>query len=576
MRRIPPSDAGFSLVETLTSIAIIGVVMTALTTFFVSTTTTLNTQRGLQTAVRLAHDGVDLVKSLPGASIVAGRGGLDAARQLDELKAGTIPGLKLPSLANLLATMKPAFDSNLGVLAASVAPALPVVPELVTVNNAGFKRYWFVGSCNMPLGNDLTAVAADKLGVCSLLSLPGILVPFYRVIVAVTWNNDRGCANTGGVCSYVTQTMVSAMGEDPIFNPSITVTPPLPDNPGNQTDEVTVPMVKPLTLTATTAYPPLAWTVEGLPPGLSYTTAGVITGTPTTAGSYIVRIVATDAMSTNDASFTWTVAALPALAPTAQTWDPGTAVAYQVPMTGGIAPNTWTATGLPAGLVINPTTGVISSTKTPMAAAANSSVKVTVVDANKKTTNATFQWNWKVAVQFPNPSTPIALTKGTYYSGQVMGYGGAAPYTWAADNMPTGLAIDSAGTVSGTMNGTTRYLVTLKITDKNGVTNSTLVPVNVSTTTGLRVTSPSFVETAIWKPDLTSVKGTAISYPTLAATGGTGTVTWAQTGLPGGVTLSGTKISGTPTTAGTYPVTLTATDGGGAKSVFMFVWTVTT
>ncbi|MFF5231837.1 putative Ig domain-containing protein [Dactylosporangium sp. NPDC000521] len=575
MRRTPPSDAGFSLVETLTSIAIIGVVMTALTTFFVRTTTTLNTQRGLQTAVRLAHDGVDLVKSLPGSTIVAGRGGLDAKQQLDDLKAGNIPGLELPSLKNLLDTMTPAFDAGLGPLAKSVAaPALPIGAEPLTVLNAEFSRYWFVGSCNMPLGN-LSILKPEELGACSLASLPGILVPFYRVIVAVTWKNDRGCAGTGGVCHYVTQTLVSASATDPIFNPSVTVTPPLPDNPGDRTDEITVPMAAPLTLTATTAYPPLAWAVENLPPGLAWTPAGVISGTPTTAGSYVVRIVVTDAMSSNDASFTWTVAPLPALAPTTQAWDPNLPVSYQVPLTGGIGPFTWTATGLPSGLSINSTTGLITGTKPASAAATNTAIKVTAVDKNGKSATATFQLNWKVAVQFPNSTTPIALDKDAQYTGNVIGYGGTAPYTWSASDMPSGLSIDSAGKVTGKVSGTTRYLVKLNVTDSKGVTNSTLVPVNVSATTGLRVTSPSF-DPKVWTPDLTSVKGTAVTnFPTLAATGGTGALTWAQDGLPPGMTLSGGKITGTPTTAGTYRVVLTVTDGSKAQSVFMFTWTVT-
>ena len=486
MRRTSPSDAGFSLVETLTSIAIIGVVMTALTTFFVSTTTTLD-KRGLQTAVRLAHDGIDLVKSLPGANIVEGRGESDVIAQLNDLTSGKIPGLDLPDLNNLLSTITPAFDSSLGRLARSAAnPTLSIAPEPNLVNNTNFDRYWFVGTCNMPLGNDLTLIPADKLGVCGLLSLPGILVPFYRVIVAVTWQNDRGCANTGGICSYVTQTLVSAAPTDPIFNPSITVTAPLPDNPGNRAvDQMTVPMPAPITLTATTAYPPLTWSAEGLPPGVSITPAGVISGTPTTAGNYVVRIIVTDAMSANDASFTWTVAGLPALAPTTQNWDPNLAVSYQVPLTGGLAPLVWTATGLPPGLVINSATGVITGTKTPVAAATNSAIKVTVLDKNEKTATATFQWNWKVAVQFPNAATPIALTKGALYTGNVQGFGGTAPYTWSAENMPNGLTLSSAGVVSGTVSGSTRYLVTLKVADSKGVTNSTLVPVNVTATSGL-------------------------------------------------------------------------------------------
>ena len=560
MRRTPPSDAGFSLVETLTSIAIIGVVMTALTTFFVRTTTTLNTQRGLQSAVRLAHDGVDLVKSLPGATIVAGRGGLDAKQQLDDLKAGTIPGLRLPSLRNLLDTMTPAFDPDLGPLAKSgPAPALPIAPEVDTVANTEFKRYWFVGSCTMPLGN-LKNLAAEQLGVCSLASLPGILVPYYRVIVAVTWNNDRGCPGTGGVCHYVTQTLVSAAATDPVFNPGVTVTPPLPDNPDNRTDEMTVPLAAPLTLTATTAYPPLTWTVEGLPPGLTWTPAGVISGTPTTAGSYVVRIVVTDAMSANDASFTWTVAALPTLAPTAQVLTPNQAVSYQVPLTGGVGPFSWSATGLPSGLTLDASTGLITGTTTP---ATNATIRVTVVDRNQKTATATFSLK-----------TPIAVEKDKAYSGSVQGYGGTPPYTWTGADMPTGLSINAAGTVSGTVSGSTRYLVTLKATDSKGVTVSNLVPVNVTATSGLRVTSPSF-DPKVWTPDLTSKKDTTVTFPDLAATGGTGSLKWAQAGLPTGLTLSGNKITGKPTVPGTYPVTLTVTDGSGTKSVFMFVWTVT-
>lgn len=562
MRRTSPTDAGFSLVETLTSIAIIGVVMTALTTFFVATTTTLNKQRGLQTAVRLAHDGVDLVRSLPGSAIVSGRGGLDVIAQLNQLKAGTIPGLNLPDLKSLLTSMQPAFDLKLGSLAASINPTLPIVPELVKFNSTEFDRYWFVGSCTMPLGGDS----------CSLLSLPGTLLPFYRVVVAVTWDNDRACASTGGVCSYVTQTLVSASSTDPIFNPSITVTPPLPDNPGNQSvDEVNVPMPLPLQMTATSAYPPLTWSAENLPPGVTITPAGVISGTPTTAGTYVVRVVVTDAASANDASFNWTVAALPVLAPADQTWDAGAAASYQVPLTGGLAPFVWTATGLPAGLTINAATGVISGTSTVSGAAAKASVTVKVVDKNLKTSTVAFKWNTKVAVQFPNATTPIALAKGTPYAGSVQGYGGTPPYTWSAANMPPGLTLSSAGLVSGTVTGSTRYLVTLTVTDSTGATGSTLVPVNITTPAGqLQVTSPTFAAA-----DRTNVKATAITQLNLTSAGGTAPYTWAVTGLPTGLTFATSKVTGTPTTAGSYPVTITVTDNTGAKAYLMFVWTIT-
>ena len=564
---MPPtssSDAGFSLVETLTSIAIIGVVMTALTTFFVSTTTTLNKQRGLQTAVRYAHNGVDLVKSL-GSAVVAGRGAKDVAEQFRQLQDGEIPGLGDLDVTGLLATMTPAADTTLGSLATSVSPALPVAPQTDVFNGTSFNRHYFVGSCQMPLGE------TD----CGLLTVPGILLNFYRVVVAVTWENDRACPRTGGVCSYVTQTLVSAASTDPVFNPSVTVTPPLPDNPGNRTvDEVTVPMPAPLVLTATTAYPPLTWSAENLPPGVTITPAGVISGTPTAAGTYVVRVIVTDALSTNDASFNWTVAALPAVTPVAQTWDAGAKVTYAVPMTGGLAPYTWTATGLPAGLTIDPATGIITGTTTATGAAAKATVTVKVTDKNQKSSSATFTWNTKVTVQFPNAATPISLTKDTPYSGAVSAYGGSGTYTWTATNLPPGLSLSTAGLVTGTVTGSTRYLVTLTVTDSLGATSSAVVPVNITTPAGqLQVTSPAMTPT----PDRTNARGTAITAIDPKASGGTNPYTWTVRNLPPGLTFNGTntKITGTPTTAGSYPVTITVTDRVGATSIFMFLWTIT-
>jgi hypothetical protein len=53
---------------------------------------------------------------------------------------------------------------------------------------------------------------------------------------------------------------------------------------------------------------PLSYAVSGLPPGLSASSAGLISGTPTAAGTYTVTVTAGDA-ATNKAStrFSWTV-----------------------------------------------------------------------------------------------------------------------------------------------------------------------------------------------------------------------------------------------------------------------------
>ncbi|GAA3520914.1 M4 family metallopeptidase [Aeromicrobium panaciterrae] len=75
--------------------------------------------------------------------------------------------------------------------------------------------------------------------------------------------------------------------------------------------------------------------------------------------------------------------------PGAQTSTVGTADTLQLAATGGTAPYTWTATGLPAGLTLNTSTGLISGTPT---SAATSTVTATVKDAAAKTANVSFSW----------------------------------------------------------------------------------------------------------------------------------------------------------------------------------------
>jgi hypothetical protein len=285
----------------------------------------------------------------------------------------------------------------------------------------------------------------------------------------------------------------------------------------------------------------------------------------------VVRVVVKDNASTNDASFNWVVNALPKLTVPDQTWDAGSAVAYQVPLTGGTPKLTWTATGLPSGLSIDPATGIIKGTTTATGAAAVATVTVGVTDSFGRKSSATFKWNTKVALQYPNSTTPIALTKGSAYTGSVSAFGGSGSYTFSSPNMPTGLSISPAGLVTGTLNSGTRYLVTLNVRDSNGVTNTATVPVNVTVNSGLRVTAPSLTA-----PDKSSAKSTALTY-TLAATGGTTPYTWAAQNLPTGLTLTaGTGvITGTPSAAGVFVVNLTVTDKTGAVSAFAFTWTIT-
>ena len=145
------------------------------------------------------------------------------------------------------------------------------------------------------------------------------------------------------------------------------------------------------TLTATGGTTPYTWSLNAgtLPAGLSLSSAGVLSGTPTTAGSYPFTVNVIDA-NNGIATASITLVVTNALTLTFGT-PPGGVVgtAYTDTLTaaGGTTPYTWSVSAgtLPAGITLNASTGVLAGTPT---AGGTSSFTVQVTDANSKT--ATF------------------------------------------------------------------------------------------------------------------------------------------------------------------------------------------
>ena len=103
----------------------------------------------------------------------------------------------------------------------------------------------------------------------------------------------------------------------------------------------------------------LTYSASGLPPGLSISSSGLISGTPTTAGTYSVTVAAKDSTgATGSATFSWTVTAaantVTVANPGAQSSVSGSAVSLQISGTdSGLLSLTYSASGLPPGLSIS-------------------------------------------------------------------------------------------------------------------------------------------------------------------------------------------------------------------------------
>jgi hypothetical protein len=78
-------------------------------------------------------------------------------------------------------------------------------------------------------------------------------------------------------------------------------------NPGNQSSPVNQ-AITPLQLSAGGGTPPYQWTATGLPPGLSISTSGVNSGTPTVIGTFTVTATAADTVgASGNTTFSWRI-----------------------------------------------------------------------------------------------------------------------------------------------------------------------------------------------------------------------------------------------------------------------------
>jgi len=110
---------------------------------------------------------------------------------------------------------------------------------------------------------------------------------------------------------------------------------------------------------------PTSYGATGLPAGLSINTGtGVISGTPSATGTTNVTITASNAGGTGSKTLTITISAgasAPVVTSAATaSGTVGSAFSYQIAASN--SPTSFGATGLPAGLTVNTTTGVISGT----------------------------------------------------------------------------------------------------------------------------------------------------------------------------------------------------------------------
>jgi hypothetical protein len=319
------------------------------------------------------------------------------------------------------------------------------------------------------------------------------------------------------------------------------------------------------------------WTGAQLPSWLTVSSAGVLTGTPPTAGPVSFTVIVTDSAS-NQAGATFTLPVNASVSPiplAITTASPlaaatsGTPYSQQFTATGGTGGYIWTASGLPTYLNLTPG-GLLTGTPT---VALPASFTVTATDSSSDRASETFLLivnSAEITSLTITTTSPLpGGTVGVNYSFTLAASGAPGPYTWTGANLPEWLSLSKAGVLSGVPPSTGTFTFGVSVTAADGSPVSKTFSIVVSPAN----TPEPLHFTTLTLPACTV---SVVCSASIGATGGTPPYTFSldQTlGIGDNLLLSPSgTISGTPGQAASLSFTVTVTDA--AKNSISHLFTI--
>ncbi|MFZ4857456.1 MAG: putative Ig domain-containing protein [Desulfuromonadaceae bacterium] len=299
--------------------------------------------------------------------------------------------------------------------------------------------------------------------------------------------------------------------------------------------------ITPVALTAKAGSSPYSWSLLSgtMPPGVTISSGGLISGTPTVSGNYTFTIRATDSSVTPvnaDKQFYLYVGdTIQISTATIPFGSVGVPYNYTLYSAYGVAPYTWSIISgtLPAGLSFS-ASGVISGTPTVIG---SSEVTFRVADSDNPAQATTKTLTISIDPLLIGSTTlPVAI-QNTLYSGIVSGSGGVAPLTWSviAGSLPPEITLNpSTGTLTGTPSACGSFSLTFQLVDSASVPHLVQKGLSLNVAclnSGVCGSSNGGTFTVIPSANLCSV-GTASSV------NGSGPWNWTCAGISGGTDAS--------------------------------------
>lgn len=313
---------------------------------------------------------------------------------------------------------------------------------------------------------------------------------------------------------------------------------------------------------------PYQWSVVApnlLPPGLSVSASGVISGTPSAAGTFVFEVVAEDnggALDSDPKTLAITIGTPVSITTTAVVdglvGTPYTPQALQA--AGGTPPYFWgVASGIvPPGVTLSGG-GVLGGTPT---VAGRYSFDVTVHDSASPQRTATASLSVGMFPVITTVSLPLGTVGQQYVAQTLTASPGTTPYTWSvvSGSLPNGLKLSSAGVLSGTPTRDGTFTVRVGIVDGSSPPLSAEQSLSITIQSDLRITTgtklPDGVAGAFYTTQIVAAGPLPITFSVFSGA------------LPPGMALSASgSVSGTPAVSGSFQVTVQAAAGTPIQTV---------
>jgi len=472
------------------------------------------------------------------------------------VQANVMAAFKAGSTSNNVTYTAPATGGTHAIVATSVADATKSGSATVTstmlrppvlgaapspVFQPGVAKSFTLPIATDPNGSSLSyAVSGLPAGLvfnASTLVISGTIIAAGTYSFTYTVTDGLSLSTTGTITIVVKNSPVLGADITPVFQPGVAKSFTLPtatDQNGSS----------------------LSYVVSGLPAGLAFNASTlVISGTITATGTYPFSYTVTDGLNlSTTGTITIVVENSPVLgAAISPVFQPGVFKSFRLPAATGPDGSslTYTVSGLPAGLVFDPSTQMVNGT---LANTGTYPFTYTVTDGLNLSTTGT------ITITVLNPPVLGAAISPVFQSRVANSFTlpaatdpNGSSLSYVVSGLPAGLVFHAPTLlISGTINNTGSYPFTYTVTDGLFLSTTGIITITVDNPPVLGATiSPWFqagIPGSCTLPIATAPNGAGLSY--------------AVAGLPAGLSFNASSrlISGMVDVTGIYPVSYTVTD----------------